>query len=1127
MKKQYCRLKTVTAYFILTLLILQLILSQSVLSQAESTQVMPGDYKCKITVDNAEKSEQGFFARETIDLYSAIVVSGGTIELDAGSYTLIKIPQEYFRKPEQKDISTGYSDIDHVEILKQGDEYQIKTVFKRLVAGKIASMPFRIFFNDSSVANNHIYEVKQEFYRNDGTLLANDSINIKARARIENMQNWDYLFPGNAKDFTDINGIVHNKTFNMLPLWYGAPYPWTNDSRGRRIYAKIPSYTKLVDTNWTYDQVKGEYYKDFPPKTALESSEIFVTLDLEGVDTKVHKDIRVDYRLCIIEDGEIKNDIPPVNAYAKYKFLFANDNPGPGSNYPNWFDGTYQDKSYLIDKNYKKTGYDHDRGNLHSLPYDKDKITNTKLRVQCNLGKLTFIKGSTELVKSDPQKLAVKYMEVYSLQKYLVASEARISLIGVDDNYAGILKQRLKGTKLYGIKKDDFGSCSENEKKLLIDDVFTASYDNHEASFDAEAWKKITDADVGEYKKFVFVFPGEGLVFNGKTEANELITRVKAEVAFNLKEKIYTDIEAKINKNEKPEVDTGIDYAAIQRARYNVTFHEYDDKPAVTTSKYNQLVLQERFMIPSMTLGEYKTFSLQNHNSDSYYIENIVDVENCISFNRVGTINDMPLNNLNLYYLVPEGLEPENNEKLYKEIKVIRNYKNIDGKVYNLVIAKFNEGKIKLPLNNAEFFEQNYNYVQMKFKIQEWCRHGRHKLYSSVLIDNNKQNFIEGNPVGIIQLEKPRNPWSTIVSDGDNTPETPDKITMFDPIEINVLPPKVFTGITTVKLKEEADGAYAHTTGKKITKSGADSCEIDYRWELQNNSVVDIEKFTAINILPYKDDKSVAPNKDGVYSPRNSKFMTPLISIENNEKFDIYVSTDEPKATIEENYAATWTKPEDVTDISKVRMIKAVLKPGEIIARGEMQYIVTHNRVDDINRINDGDLACDSFAFSLTEGLASGNAVEAHGAKVYIFTPERDVDIEKVDKYDHNLKLPNAVFSLYNKENELIADNIETNSKGRAVLKKLKVGGEYYLKETKAPLHYKPLNNEIHFKVLENKVLINGEEEELIRIENQRYNVKMPESGKNDRFYLFIIGIMLIFIGVAMLARSRLRDIYR
>ena len=168
------------------------------------------------------------------------------------------------------------------------------------------------------------------------------------------------------------------------------------------------------------------------------------------------------------------------------------------------------------------------------------------------------------------------------------------------------------------------------------------------------------------------------------------------------------------------------------------------------------------------------------------------------------------------------------------------------------------------------------------------------------------------------------------------------------------------------------------------------------------------------------------------------------------------------------NYKANWSSTVD--DMSKVTMIKAVLKKGQTIPVGENAYIVTHNQIVNDPKIQDGDKAYNSFAYTLNEGTSF---MEALRTEVQVTYPKRDVLVEKVNMEDDSYKLFGATFNLYeegtgeNGTDRLILSNITTNHDGIATLPNLFIGKKYYLQEVTAPEGYVKSDAKTYFTVAE------------------------------------------------------------
>ena len=72
-------------------------------------------------------------------------------------------------------------------------------------------------------------------------------------------------------------------------------------------------------------------------------------------------------------------------------------------------------------------------------------------------------------------------------------------------------------------------------------------------------------------------------------------------------------------------------------------------------------------------------------NGKTFFVEDTLTTELSYVHRRNGKVSDATQpDNLNIYYLVPDGLEPVENADVFKSIEIIRGYK--DG--YNLIVAK-------------------------------------------------------------------------------------------------------------------------------------------------------------------------------------------------------------------------------------------------------------------------------------------------------------------------------------------------------------------------------------------------------------------------------------------------------
>ena len=149
---------------------------------------------------------------------------------------------------------------------------------------------------------------------------------------------------------------------------------------------------------------------------------------------------------------------------------------------------------------------------------------------------------------------------------------------------------------------------------------------------------------------------------------------------------------------------------------------------------------------------------------------------------------------------------------------------------------------------------------------------------------------------------------------------------------------------------------------------------------LQNDTTV--KSLSIMEVLPYKNDKSIIPDKTGTYTDRESQYRVHingpvkvlkdgnLVNPE-DEGYEVVYSTETPE---NEGFSANLNKTfkKDVTDWSKVTMFKITMKKGtEISEKGSMRFVV-EALVPDDDSIADEDIAQASFAY-VSSSMAGAN----------------------------------------------------------------------------------------------------------------------------------------------------------
>ena len=125
-----------------------------------------------------------------------------------------------------------------------------------------------------------------------------------------------------------------------------------------------------------------------------------------------------------------------------------------------------------------------------------------------------------------------------------------------------------------------------------------------------------------------------------------------------------------------------------------------------------------------------------------------------------------------------------------------------------------------------------------------------------------------------------------------------------------------------------------------------------YKLQLNNKSFDPVNNIQILSVLADIGDHTITEDKHGNYNPRNSEYrmgiLKALEDVPQNQPlladWDIYYSTDAQGATTDETLAKTFVRKDQISDFSKVRMIKIVQKPGSTLGSSAVAdfYIPTY-----------------------------------------------------------------------------------------------------------------------------------------------------------------------------------------
>lgn len=1016
------------------------------------------------SINLAPGTSDTYFGGEIITVYDNISISGNNTVVPEGAYTIVSLPKAPFQKPRESEVSTSFDNFKNLEIKETDTDYQIVLTYKTLYGGYNGGTPIRVNLIPGQVINNSQHTITQQFFNKDGKKLTQDSTQIiKTKATIETLQKKDYGATQLIKE-VDSDFVIKEGTYvDFIAYIYGVN-PNKNDPRDRRLYAKIPEGTKVKEnTGWTYEPETNRYYRDIPrdkfndeyDSTLNRYNSYYrtITLDLGGIDLSSYdasnksKKFRVDFSIQPVVDGIVQNDLGPNTGYFSKPYYVLKEVPKPTGASPTWENLKYEK---IIDKDYQSidgsTNARIYQSMYTTISYNKDYLYTHRMRYTLkNISYWSLLNANRE--DESIRELTIKDSRV-DISPYLEPHQIRLMVIGLNEEDAKWMKEQLTGTKAYGI-------TSSGQKVLISENVPIHIDRSYSDSFDGEDWQTLSNTE--NYIKVEFVYPNGGVTLKGKDQIERCKYAIYSDVIGRVKESTYQTLKEKLDAHQEASVS-----GPYERGNTSITSKYYKfAEDSELTSKEDRREQGWTYDYIRMQMEQITThYSLSITNGSQFFTNDTISTSEAYRHSRIGNFSEATEpKNLNVYYLVPDGLEPIKNTNTFESIEVIRGYR--DG--MNLVIAK--PKSITIPKLDGSLSRDTDNWFYLDFTATTRLDIGEYKIYSCMSYDNNKIGVDpNGNQYGILQDSSPSGVWSTILKDANNRPDDNTRFTNFNASTFKIYPPKVLSAIKEVKLTSEPDSKYASSLGSKATIGD----QIDYRWVLKNNSNAPIDRLEILDILPDKGDHAIVHNDAGEYPARGSLFTTPLLSIEDNSKFDYYYSTDSVKQTTQENYKANWSS--SVDDMSKVTMIKAVLKKGQTIPVGENAYIVTHNQIVNDPKIQDGDKAYNSFAYTLNEGTSF---MEALRTEVQVTYPKRDVLVEKVNMEDDSYKLFGATFNLYeegtgeNGTDRLILSNITTNHDGIATLPNLFIGKKYYLQEVTAPEGYVKSDAKTYFTVAE------------------------------------------------------------
>ncbi|MBH0346427.1 collagen-binding protein [Bacillus thuringiensis serovar muju] len=128
--------------------------------------------------------------------------------------------------------------------------------------------------------------------------------------------------------------------------------------------------------------------------------------------------------------------------------------------------------------------------------------------------------------------------------------------------------------------------------------------------------------------------------------------------------------------------------------------------------------------------------------------------------------------------------------------------------------------------------------------------------------------------------------------------------------------------------------------------------------------------------------------------------------------------------------------------------------------------------------------------------------------------PTGQIEIEKVDDKDINLKLKGAVFQVLDKEGKEVS-RLTTDEKGKVISDQLALG-KYTIQEIKAPNGYMLLRDPIEIEIIEEV----GTQK--LTVKNVKNNWVIPNTGGSGTTSFYVIGFMLMFVVLCLCKKNRI-----
>lgn len=988
----------------------EILSSKPVLGNSDTVDVKPGDTKAVF---------------ENLNIKPNVSISEGV-------YSVIDLPKAYYDKPTTNDLTTD-AQVAKSEIGETDTTYQIKYWYQGLKSGTELSIPFKVHVRKDVKPQIILKSIIDKTYDKDGTILSNGGsldLQYKPIMPTPSIQNFEEDI---SKDNVDSDQKL-NKDYTIKNAWYGSPNNrkslvwfgfstssnWKTiiDVRDYEVKVKLEAGFKFDesanDGSWTFDDTTHTAtYLNKPDANGVHSFDsINIPLIAEkGVTTDVEHAIDISYN-PVGQPDEIFNtgsgsillhpDEQLIHGLGKNFFTVKAERDNRyWSN--NWF--LPATKVQFLDKIYPANP---DGQKVDPIKVIKTKVTSIVDEPQPDVKASADYEGT-----SNNDETLKGYGQVYD----------RAAFIN-DEIPTGDYQQMIV----------DMG-LNENTFTVTYEDDTTEVKQNVDLRYNVKFNK-----DLKGVKKIELKFTNPA-VFNSDDKSAFFYLQLTGDATSN-----SVSITDKM-RNEQIQPEELLDYGFENKATIS-----YDDGDPDRMTYEEMTSVDINKVLPhinakDLTYSEGQLLSGGTINATTNF-----DVYNA------QMLKDPNLKNAKVAFLFNPGVKLDDSKmdqvKNLKNLQVINNYKNsgktaIIGDITNDQISSSKKNTNPVDQDDGNFLTTTLSYT-IPITATKALDRGKVNGEAFLILDNDKStyDYTKVDQQGYKVANKNSANNYGLYNDTDYVDGYVHTAGTFD-----YEPAARLTVIKMVSKENEEN--WVEDTGKVASASGE---AYKYRLKIANYSLhSDFNQLDSVDVLPTKGDQMITEDKD-----RGSQFPMqlsgPVTDIPANVK--VYYSTDAPKDSIDSDLDSNWVDASQVSDWSKVTMIRIKGDDSFILQQGKSitmtAHVVTPEGVDYSKDMISGN----TFAAKATDENGSIQApVESDTAIIgttgddpVIPDKQGNIKVIKQDELDSSKLLANAEFKLTSADNNEYTGT--TDSNGEINFSNLPTG-EYKLVETKAPAGYK------------------------------------------------------------------------